>query len=259
MTQIGAESKRVKQENSVMNKIVEQRTTEQQVATTSSPSLPAEYQAELDRFRHAAVQNTKFTLMGKGLRFRKGDWVFGSEKQKVEPGTRFVAIMDEACHGWIRWNADKTASHDVGKIADGFEPRPREELGDCDEEEWPIGLSGKKEDPWRHVVYLPLVSMDGEDLLTFTSDTKTGTPAFWKLIDRYAWLGRKHPGKYPVIEIQTSGYESKQFGWIPTPAFKIVSWTDRPNVPQLTGGDDDGGDDDFGAAEAADPSDEIPF
>jgi hypothetical protein len=84
-------------------------------------------------------------------------------------------------------------------------------------------------------------------------------PAFWKLIDRHAWLGRKHPGQYPIVEIQSSGYEDKRYGWIDTPAFKIVGWAGRPDLQQLGGSNGDGDD----AAEAADQhddmDDEVPF
>ena len=113
-----------------MNKLVEKRETERQVAPTPPPITPAEYQAELERFRQAAIRNTKPNLMGQVLRFRKGEWLFGSEKQKIEAGTRFVAIMNEVRHGWLKWNEDKTASHIVGKIVEGFKPPPRDSL-DC--------------------------------------------------------------------------------------------------------------------------------
>jgi hypothetical protein len=222
-------------------------------------SVPAEHQIELDRFHQAAIRNTKFTLMGGGLRFRKRDWLLGSEKQKIPDGTRFIAIMGEARHGWIKWNTDKTATHIVGKISEGFEPRRRETLDCQDKEKWPIGLDGQKNDPWQPVVYLPLVSPDGEQLCTFTSQTKTGRPAFWKLIDRYAWQGRKHPRQYPIIELQATGYEDKRFGWIDTPSFPIVGWTDRPSAAQLTDSSDGGTDDDFGKAVEPSLDDEIPY
>ena len=113
-----------------MNKLVEKRETERQVASTPPPITPAVYQAELERFRQAAIRNTKPNLMGQVLRFRKGEWLFGSEKQKIEARTRFVAIMNEVRHGWLKWNEDKTASHIVGKIVEGFKPPPRDSL-DC--------------------------------------------------------------------------------------------------------------------------------
>ena len=119
-----------------MNKLVEKRETERQVAPTPPPTTPAVYQAELERFRQAAIRNTKPSLMGQVLRFRKGEWLFGSEKQKIEAGTRFIAIMNEARHGWLKWNEDKTASHIVGKIIECFELPPKETLDCRDESEW---------------------------------------------------------------------------------------------------------------------------
>lgn len=214
---------------------------------------------ELERFRQAAIRNVKFTLMGQALRFRKGDWILGPEKQKIPDGTRYVAIMNEARDGLIKWNADKTASHIVGKIIDGFEPPPPEKLDCRDETKWPIGLNGQKEDLWQPVVYLPLVSEDGEQLCTFTSQTKTGRPAFWKLVDRYAWRGRKHPGQYPIIELRAAGYEDNRFGWINTPSFPIVGWTDRPNVSELTDNSDDNSEAEIAASLRDDLSDEVPF
>src|SRR6476620_7381678 len=148
--------------------------------------VPAEYISELERFRSAALSNTKTNLMGQVLRFKKGNYVFGSEKHKVAVGTKFIAIMHGARHGWIKWNADKTATNVVGKIIEGFVPPPRTELDCRDEEAWPTNqLSGKVEDPWKHVVYLPLMAIDGTQLLTFSTTTKTGIPAFWKFVDRY--------------------------------------------------------------------------
>ena len=80
------------------------------------------------------------------------------------------------------------------------------------------------------------MAIDGTQLLTFSTTTKTGVPAFWKLIDRYQWLGRKHPGMYPIIEIQSGGYDDKRFGWVDVPEFEVVDWADRPTMQQLFGG-----------------------
>jgi len=240
--------------------------SENQIATTSPATVPAEWLDELERLRRAAAGNVKTFLMGHVLRFRKGDWIAGSEKTAVPDKTRYVALMSLACHGWLRWT-EGTATHvAVGKIAAGHELPKRETLPDRNPEKWPVGLSGKQEDPWRVACYLPLVSLDGETVVTFATSTPTGTSAFWKLVDRYAWLGRKHPGMFPIIEIEASGYNDKRFGWVDTPSFNIVDWTGRPDLPQLAdhSEDNDSGDSGDGAA-VAEPTranemdDEIPF
>jgi len=231
-----------------------------QVTTTSAqlPALPADIAAELDSFRQAALPNLRQYLLGTLLKFKKGDWIYG--EQKLGPGTKLIALMNHVHHGWLKWNEDKTATQIVGSIISGFKPPARSELGDLDEATWKIGLSGKNEDPWNEVIYIPFLSINGEQLLTFSTTTKTGRPQAWKFVDRYAWIGRKHPGQYPIVELGVGGFEN-QFGLIKTPEFKIIDWTNRPDITTLIGG---GGADD-GAVEAEplrrddDMNDEIPF
>jgi hypothetical protein len=239
----------------------------QQVATASpaQAQVPAEYVDELEKFRKAALPNLRGYLLGTLLRFKqtgKGEWIYGDKK--LDNGTQLVALMNYASHGWLKWE-NKVATHVVGRISDGFVPPPRSELDCQDEATWPIGLSGKKEDPWKEVVYVPFVSLDGETLFTFATTTKTGRPVVWKFVDRYAWIGRKHPGQYPIVELQANGFENSFGGWTPTPQFEIVGWTDRPDIEQLTAGDGDGGSDGDSAGGATEPplrddmDDSIPF
>ena len=215
-------------------------------ATPMTPDQRAECLAELERFRQAARPNLRGYLLGTLLRFKQtgqGDWIYGDKK--LENGTRLIGLMSYASHGWLRWNPDKTAVHIVGRISDGFVPPARAELDCRDEAEWPIGLSGKREEPWREVIYIPFLSLDGETLFTFAAATKTGRPIAWKFVDRFAWIGRKHPGQWPIVELQAGGFENSFGGWTPTPQFEIVGWTDRPDLTPLIGSDgtaDDGGD-----------------
>jgi hypothetical protein len=235
------------------------------VATPMSPEQKAESLAELERFRQAARANTKAFLMGSALLFKKGEWFLGSDKIKVPDGTRYVALMSLASHGYLRWNDDKTASHrDVGKIAEGHMLPDKGALPDRDPEKWHIGLSGKKEDPWRPCCYLPLVSLDGETIATFATNTPTGVNAFWRFIDRYSWLARQHPGEDPIVALEAGGYTDKRYGWVDTPGFKIVGWVGKSAGQALIGGGGGGDDSNDGAAEAApllkdEMDDEVPF
>jgi len=66
-----------------MNKLVEKH------AEASVPAAATElYQSELERFRQAALKNSKPLLMGHLLRFRKGEWLAGPDKEKIAAGTR---------------------------------------------------------------------------------------------------------------------------------------------------------------------------
>jgi hypothetical protein len=222
---------------SKMNELSQQRAT-----PTQPPALPADAAAELEQFRQAARPNLRGYLLGTLLRFKqtgKGDWIYGDKK--LENGTRLIGLMNYTSHGWLKWNPDKTAVHVVGRITDGFVPPALSELDCRDEAEWPIGLSGKREDPWREVIYIPFLSLDGETLFTFAAATKTGRPPAWKFIDRFAWIGRKHPGQWPIVELQAGGFGNSFGGWTPTPQFGIVGWTDRPDLTPLIGSDGSGG------------------
>jgi hypothetical protein len=196
------------------------------------------------------------------LRFRKGEWIAGQEKEKIPDRSRWIGIMGEARNGWIKWTTEtaddgatkKVATHVVGKIAEGFKAPPREELDCQDKTQWRIGLNGKVEDPWKEVVYLPLLSLDGEKVMTFTTSTPTGRPRFWNLMDRYGWIGRSHLGQYPIVELQAGGYEDKRFGWVDTPDFGIAGWAGRPDPARLLGHGDDSG----GGKDAASTGDERP-
>jgi hypothetical protein len=207
----------------------------------ATPNVPAEYIEEQEHFKTALARHARPSLFGRLLRFKKGKWVYGDAKDELPEGTQLVAIMAEARIGWIKWARDAdgkaTPTHIVGRIVDGFEVPDRDTLDCHDQSEWKVGLSGKPEDPWRRVCYLPLVSPDGEQLLTFSTSTNTGINSFWRLVDNYHWLSRRHPGQFPVVEIFTDGYDDKRWGWIDTPGFKIVAWHGRPDLQQLTGGE----------------------
>jgi hypothetical protein len=160
--------------------------------------------------------------------------------------------MPETRHGWIKWvdegSGEKVPTHVVGKITDDFIAPAREALDYRNVGDWPIGLDGKPEDPWRKVVYLPLVSVDGQEHVTFTTSTPTGLSRFWKLVDQYGRQGRFRPGDYPIIEISTGSYQDKRYGRIEVPSFRIVDWA-RPDEALLQLGHQEGD----GGSEMDDP------
>jgi len=223
-----------------MSKI--EKLAEQQNAVAVAPvQLPAGWQEEMDAFRQAVARWGRPSFFGRILRFRKGEWLLGTEKEKVPDRTRFIAVMSEVRHGWLKFlvtvdedgNEKKTPVHIVGKVVDGFVVPDRETLDERDRTKWKIGLNGKPEDPWKSVIYMPMVSPDGEMIITFTTSTPTGLSRAWGLIDRYQWIGRKYPGQDPIIELQASSYHDKRYGPVAVPDFKIVGWTKRTDPAAL--------------------------
>jgi hypothetical protein len=227
------------------------------------PQLPAKIEGETAAFMRAIASGSRVTLLGTLLLFKKGAWEKGENREKLEEGTRAIALMNEARHGYVFWpNNEKPVylGGKIGKLSEGFEVPDRQTLGNLDKERWPIGLSGQREDPWRHSIFLPMqLVSDDEVILTFISNSEGGRSAFYYLAKRYAWLGRKHIGQYPVLKLGVEEYIHKKYGKQTKPRLEIDGWAGRPDVSLV----DDLGD--GGEVETELPprrddlSDDIPF
>src|SRR6184192_2615113 len=76
-------------------------------AIVSAATLPAELESELSYFQKAAAAGSKVSLLGTLVLFKKGVWIRNESKEEIEPGTRAVALMTEARHGFDRWSGKK--------------------------------------------------------------------------------------------------------------------------------------------------------
>jgi hypothetical protein len=216
ITSPGGKNRKSKQ----MSKIEKLR--EQEAETTIDAST------ELAAFAVAANENR--SGFGARLTYIKGKFVFGRDKELLPLGTLLVAIMREVRHGYIKWSCGKIVGASVGRVIDGFKPN-RNELGDLDEELWPVGgLSGKQEDPWQKTIYIPMVTPDGATIYTFQTHSFYGREAAYGLLALYASQGADHPGLYPVVELGSAISKSAKFGDVPSPTFKIVDWLGRPQL-----------------------------
>jgi hypothetical protein len=137
----------------------------------SNENLPATNVPGMGYFEQYGAAASMTTIVGTLLKFAKGDWLLGQEEEEVEEGRQFTVVMNELLIGWQRWEDKKpTASH-LGKLAEGFKPPPREELGDEDEDLWDKDSSGNLQDPWQRTNILLLRNpgksgTDDEDLFT---------------------------------------------------------------------------------------------
>ena len=97
------------------------------------------------------------TIVGKLLKFSKGDFVAGMQDEEIAVGTQLVAVMPELLVGWTKWRDNRPADQVMGKISDGYVPPKRKDLGDLDETDWEIGDDGRRRDPWAYTNYLILI------------------------------------------------------------------------------------------------------
>ena len=171
------------------------------------------------------------SIVGELLKFSKGDWMCGQNNDLVEPGTEFVANLDEMLVGWIRWSEMRPTDHVMGKVSRNYQPPHRNELGDLDQSTWELDERGDPRDPWQFSNYLLLQGTDddSEQLYTFTTSSKGGINALGDLCLKYGKMLRQKPDQYPVVKIGGGSYlhPNKALGYIKYPTFEIVRWVPK--------------------------------
>ncbi|HEU4762907.1 MAG TPA: hypothetical protein VFS74_11350 [Gemmatimonadales bacterium] len=183
---------------------------------------------------YAAYGESASRGTGTLLKFAKGHWTAGKDAEAVAAGTKFYANMQGLKIGWQRWEDGKPSDSVMFAVTSDQKPPLRSSLGDQDKDLWELDKEGRPRDPWQFTNELPLVSMDGEELV-FSASSKGGINAIGELCIAYS-KGRKMkpPGAVPVIEIGTSSYKhsDKTYGLIYTPTLKLVDWIEGDVLPQ---------------------------
>jgi hypothetical protein len=116
--------------------------------------------------------------------------------------------------------------YQIGRVADGYQPPPREQLGDLDEEFWPDG-----KDPWVRVDLLPFWDVESREVLLFSATNQGSRDAVANLIGAFVNNIAAHPedsNKVPLVELAADSYVNKHGKQIFYPVFEIVDWIERP-------------------------------
>lgn len=178
-------------------------------------------------FEEYGRQAASRPIVGKLLKFSKGEYLAGQENEEVDEGTEVVACVDTLQVGWVKWVDSMPVEQQLGLIADGYKPLKRAGLGDLDEDEWEVDeQSGKPRDPWQFAnqVTLRPVDWDGSDdtQFTFVTQSKGGVSAVGELCKYYGKEVRQREGEYPVVALNMRSYlhSNKQFGKIWVPVFE---------------------------------------
>jgi hypothetical protein len=200
-------------------------------AKANSNALSALSQSDL--FRVYADACAPRAIIGRLLKFSKGDFIVGDAGETVAEDIEFTALMDELTVGWIRWEDGKIAEQRMGRVIDGFVPQPRRELGDLDAAAWETGADGKARDPWAFQNYLPLQRGDGE-LFTFVAGSRGALNAVAELCRIHSRHAKANSDRYPVIRLRSDGYQHriKEYGRIAFPVLGVVGWTVKSDLPE---------------------------
>ena len=203
---------------------------QQHQLTVKAPQLPpATVDEALDRHlaEWGGAGGRIFAFNGSTGIFRTID-----DGVEVPTGMKFVAMLHETQKGFIKFNGDG-APPDV-RMVRIYEDADieRDELGDLDRSQWPIGLNGEPEDPWKAQFAIPTQRYDaGGEVFIFIARGVVAMNSVGDLLGRWRGHPKRKAGFIPVIRIESGTYPSKKFGGRkPKPMLVIDGW-----VVALTG------------------------
>jgi hypothetical protein len=158
------------------------------------------------------------------LRFVKGNYELGAEREPIPSGTQFIAHA--ATEGWVRLargEPPRRVPREPGK------PFPaREELGDLDESLWPL-FDDKPSDPWILTNELLLTAKETRRPVIFTTSSWTGREAVADLCRLIVYQRRvRGANARPIISIGVGSYRSRR-GPVAVPKFTVIDWIGDTN------------------------------
>jgi hypothetical protein len=178
---------------------------------------------------YAEAANTS-RIVGDLLKFSKGDYSAGQSGDEVPEGTQLAANMGEFYVGWVKWVDGKPAEQMMGRIADGYVPQRRSDLGDHDKGQWEVdAISGQARDPWQITNYL--VMMDPKSGSSTRSPqarrVALGRSASWRACTARTCARRLTSIRSWRSTSTNTSTRTRAFGIIKTPKFDVVGWVDK--------------------------------
>lgn len=184
------------------------------------------------QYSEAAGGGPSDDIEGRLLRFAKGDYVIGSGDEALPPNSRVLVDMGKLTAGWVRWDGKRPVERRTGYVGSGFQPAPREALGHEDTSQWPVGLDGKRQDPWAFTNQF-VCRVGSKDVYTFVTSSKGGIKAVGKLCGAYAsGMRTRAKGEMPIVELGSDSYRHADFGVIKYPELAIVDWGSKKDAEE---------------------------
>jgi hypothetical protein len=164
-------------------------------------------------------------IVGRLVRFdgKAGRFLFVDNDETVDATESFTVLCDETLVAYVKFQPEGPPLREGGLLyATDFALPERSTLGDLDPRAWETGLSGKPEDPWKLEISLVLKRSTTQEMLTFTTMSKTGRRAVGGLLKHFDRLRRSSPGSFPVVRLKPGHYNDDRFGPVPIPTFPVV-------------------------------------
>lgn len=209
-----------------------------QLATAKSNAI-ATANANANPFEAYGNAASQRSIVGKLLKFSKGDYLTGENNDEMAAGTQLVANMDELMVGWIKWEDSKPSEQIMGRVSENYQPPRRNELGDTDKNDWEVDDQGQHRDPWQFSNYLIMKEPGGEEFYTFTTSSRGGLNAIGELCKSYGKLMRQKPDQFPIVALGVGSYQhtNKSFGRIKFPILELVGWAPKAEFVDALAGE----------------------
>jgi hypothetical protein len=196
-----------------------------------TPTINQVADADLAALGAAGQEMTAGEFVGTRMNYAKGKWtkiiIQDEQKTAVQLPATASYIVDplSVAFAWKKWIDKKIAGPPIGpgRPIDGFVLPLREQLGDLDENKWPL-RNGKREDPWQSSTQITMKDADNGELYTWVTASWGGRRAVGSFLKTFNREARKHPGQYPKVILGTRGEPSPDYGTIDKPVFKVVDW-----------------------------------
>jgi hypothetical protein len=166
-------------------------------------------------------------FVGVPLKFQKGKWIKAHGKDnnvQVGATAQFAVDVRSYAFGRIRWENKRPTHKLLGRPIDGFVLPAREPLGDNDQNRWPTGPDGKRQDPWQETHQITMRDLDADELVTWVSATYGGRKTIGNFLKTYAAEAKQHPGQMPIVLLSTHERPHPDFGTVSEPVLTIVDW-----------------------------------
>jgi hypothetical protein len=217
-------------------------------STAMAPVTDDPVQDYLDTYTVPTIPGTSIRFNGKDAKYV----LLNGDPLPLKDTDTFVFLSDQVWAGWIKFHRDGNTppTRVQGMLTDGFRLPPRNSLGDIDESEWEVGLSGQAEDPWKHQIVGLLQKTDSDELYSFLATNPTSRGAVTDLISHCQRRKRSGKNDYPIVKLGTSSFERREPPKVKVwkPHFTVVGHQPKDEII-----------DPANASLGADMSDRIPF
>jgi hypothetical protein len=157
-------------------------------------------------------------VRGRLLKFTDGNYLLSGVAGTLNGA---ILVVTGVVTLWVEWRDGLPVRQLVTQP--GQRHPDRDELGDLNTEEWPLGRDGKPNDPWQDTRYLYLLDPTTSEEFTFTTSSWGGRKAIGDLKNQVANVRAAHPEAVPVIRLDKEMWKTKH-GPQPKPLFIVVDW-----------------------------------